>query len=553
MNYKEIADFLFPNIKENISDLEKKYPVRVLSKEAEVTRFAPSPTGYMHIGGLYAALISNKIAVQSNGIFYLRIEDTDKKREIANGCKEIINSLRMFGIEFDEGPCDLDKKGYYPYIQSERKVIYQICVKYLISQGLAYPCFCQEKDIDDLRRHQERQKIDIGYYGEYAKCRNLTMEEIYNKINKGTPYVVRLKSSGVPNERRVFSDLIRGEFEMPENIYDIIILKQDGMPTYHFAHVVDDHFMRTTIVVRGTEWIPSWPIHKQLFGVLGFKEPKYLHIAPIAKLEGNAKRKLSKRKDPEAAVNYYYKMGIPVDSIKEYLLTICNSNFEEWRHVNNEAPLTDFFLSVKKMSTSEALFDMNKLKDISKNVIARMSVDECYSAILLWSKEYNQSIYEFAKNRKSKFMQTIELWKYSDGKTRKDVAMWADLDFIFDYVYLYNWSIKDVSIINNAYRDDCIQVISEFEKNYNENYNKDEWFNSIINIAVSMNYALNKKIYKDNADKYKGTISDFCNIIRFAITGKNTTPDLYQILKILGRDEVKRRLSDFKIRLNQLN
>lgn len=548
MDYVKLAELLFPNVKESIEDLEKRFPKRDLPDGAEVTRFAPSPTGYMHIGGLYASLISSRLAKQSGGVFYLRIEDTDKKREVENGFEKIIRSLEKFDIRFNEGPFEDARNNivYAPYRQSDRKEIYQVCVKELVSKGLAYPCFCTEEDLEVIKQKQEENKENIGYYGQYAKCRTLTFEEIEEKVSNKEEYVIRLKSMGQPDNKLVFHDLVRGDIEMPENFQDIILLKRDGIPTYHFAHAVDDHFMRTTKVVRGDEWLSSWPIHRELFKVCGFEELEYIHIAPISKMEGNSKRKLSKRKDPEAAVDYYSEKGIPVDAVTEYLLTIANSNYEEWRIANPSAPSTDFELTLQKMSNSGALFDMMKLNDISKEVVSKMSVDECYEAIKEWSSEYSMDLYSVVVADSEKFKRTIELWKYTNGKVRKDVGKWSELETMFDYLYEANWKSSATYDQFEKYSiEDFELVLGKYEKTFSLVDDRDQWFADLKNVATEIGYTGDRKAYKDNPENFRGMVADFCAIIRVAVTGRENSPDLYSILSILGESEVKRRLREY--------
>lgn len=546
MDYNKLAELIFPDIKESADKLEMRFPKRNLPQGSYVTRFAPSPTGYMHIGGLYAAMISRKLADQTNGIFYLRIEDTDKVREIEGGVEEIINSLAGYGITFDEGPFAGGEKEYGPYKQSARKEIYQICVKKLMKAGHAYPCFCTAEELEEIRAKQEKEKKDLGYYGEYASCRELTYEQVKEKIDAGVPYVVRLKSPGKAGNYITYSDPIRGNIEMPENMMDLVLLKSDGMPTYHFAHVVDDHFMRTNLVVRGDEWVASYPIHKQLFELCGFERPNYLHISPIMKMDGAARRKLSKRKDPEAAAGFYLSQGFPAESVKEYLLTIANSNYEEWHKENPDKAGAEFMLSFQKMPASGALFDMAKLTDVSRETIASFSMEHCEKLILQWAQEYEPDLYEFAMEHKEQFKETIGLWKMSGKKVRKDVAKWSDLMQLYDYMYMPQDKFKQtVSYeIDEKYSKEQIkEAVQAYQKDLF--LDSDNWFGQMKQLGEPLGYCSNMKEYKKNPGNYKGSISDLCEIIRVAVTGHKNSPDLYTIMKVLGGKTVQKRLEYF--------
>ncbi len=544
MDYNKLAELIFPDIKGTVGELEERFPKRDLPDGAKVTRFAPSPTGYMHIGGLYAAMISRKIAKQSGGVFYLRIEDTDKKREVEDGVNEIINSLKKFGLEFDEGPFEGSPDVYAPYKQSERKEIYQICVKALMKKGLAYPCFATPEELDAIRAEQEKLKVDIGYYGEYAIARNYTYEEIEEKIKAGMPYVVRLKSPGVAGNYVRYTDDIRGDIDMPENIMDVVLLKSDGIPTYHFAHAVDDHFMRTNQVIRGDEWLASYPLHKQLFEVCGFEQPEYVHISPIMKAEGNGKRKLSKRKDPEAAVGFYQEQGYPAESVLEYLMTIANSNYEEWHAANQDKSIDDFVLSLSKMPVSGALFDMVKLNDVSKEMISTFDADTCYDKIMDWADEYDKNLYEFGTKDKESFIKTIELWKMSGNKVRKDVAKWSDLTEMFDYLYVPDDALKfDYEVDEKYTKEQLAEVINEYKKDMF--LTSENWFADMKVMGEKLGYCPNVKEYKKAPEQYKGSITDICTIVRVAVTGKKNSPDLFTIMSVIGKDRTEARLNRF--------
>lgn len=549
MDYNKLAELIFKDITGTVEELEERFPRRDLPEGAKVTRFAPSPTGYMHIGGLYAAMISRKIAKQSDGVFYLRIEDTDKKRELEDGVNEIINSLKKFDLTFDEGPFEGGENIYGPYKQSERKEIYQICVKELMKKGLAYPCFATAEELDAIRAKQEELKVDIGYYGEYAVARNYTYEEIEEKINAGMPYVVRLKSPGVLGKHVRYTDPIRGAIQMPENIMDVVLLKSDGIPTYHFAHVVDDHFMRTTTVIRGDEWLASWPLHKQLFDLCGFEQPAYVHISPIMKAEGTGKRKLSKRKDPEAAVGFYQEQGYPSESVLEYLMTIANSNYEEWHAKHTDKTIDDFTLSLKKMPVSGALFDMVKLNDVSKEMISTFTPEKCYDKIVTWSKEYDSQIYDFATSDKEGFMKTINLWKAAGKKARKDVGKWSDLKALFSYIYVPDDELVFNYEIDEKYtKEQLREVITEYKKDMF--LDSENWFEDMKTMGAGLGYCPNVKEYKADPEGYKGSITDVCTMVRVAVTGKKNSPDLFTIMNVIGADRTVARLDRFLESLN---
>ena len=426
MDYKDLAELIFPDVKD-ISYYEEKYPERNLPEGAVVTRFAPSPTGFVHIGGLYQALVARTVAKKTGGVFFLRVEDTDQKREVENGVIGIVNSLKDFDMAPDEGMIsDTEEIGNYgPYKQSLRKEIYQAYAKYLISQGKAYPCFCTQEELDEIRQKQESAKIRPGYYGVWAKCRNLTVEESAEKIKNGEPYIIRFKSPGREDRKIKHKDVIKGNVDFPENDLDIVIIKADGLPTYHFAHAVDDHLMHTTHVIRSDEWLSSVPLHLQLFHELGFKAPKYAHISPIMKNDNGGKRKLSKRKDPEAAVEYYKKEGIPSEAVKEYLLNIANSTFENWRKANPDKSIDEFDFQLNKMSVSGALFDMIKLLDIGKTVISKMTAEEVYNYSLIWAKEYNEELAKMLEDKE----YALKVFGIERGnkKPRKDISKWSDV------------------------------------------------------------------------------------------------------------------------------
>ena len=544
MDYKDLADLIFPDARD-VSYYEEKYPRRELKEGAIVTRFAPSPTGFVHIGGLYQSLIAKKIAKQTDGIFFLRIEDTDQKREIENAVEGIINALADFGLEADEGMINAsEEKGMYgPYKQSLRKDIYQAYAKKLIQEGKAYPCFCTAEDLDEMRGKQEKAKVRPGYYGVWSKCRNLSVEEMIEKINSGENYIIRLKSPGREDKKIKHHDLIKGNIDFPENDQDVVIIKADGLPTYHFAHAIDDYLMGTTHVIRGDEWLSSVPLHLQLFQVLGVKAPKYAHIAPIMKEDNGGKRKLSKRKDAEAAVSYYKEVGIPKEAIMEYLLNIANSNFEGWRKGNKDKSIDEFELSLKKMSVSGALFDMVKLLDISKIVISKYTAEDVYKEVVEWAKEYDKELFNVLTTNKEYSLKVLGIER-GNIKPRKDIAKWEDVKEGIRYMYndlFYSDNIEYIfPKFNN--KSEVEEVLNSYiNEYYNPEDDKNTWFNKMKDLAEKMGYAREVKLYKQEPEKYPGHVGDISMYIRVALTGRQNTPDIYEIMGILGVDEIRRR------------
>ena len=540
MDYKDLANLIFPNAKP-IEYYEKMYPERNLPEGAIVTRFAPSPTGFVHIGGLYQSICAKFSAEKTGGVFFLRIEDTDQKREVENGVSGIIQSLKDFDITPDEGMINETKwKGEYgPYKQSMRKEIYESYAKYMIERGKAYPCFCTAEELEEMRVKQENAKIRPGYYGVWAKCRNLSLDEMAEKIKAGVPYIIRFKSPGREDRKIQFHDLIKGKVTFPENDIDIPIIKSDGLPTYHFAHLVDDHLMRTTHVIRSDEWLSSLPLHIQLFQEAGFKAPKYCHISPIMKNENGNKRKLSKRKDPEAAVSYYEELGVPADAVKEYLINIANSNFENWRRANKDLPITDFDFQLNKMSVSGALFDMTKLLDVSKSVISRYSAQKVYDESYAWAERHDESLKEILNNKE--YALRVLGIERGNQKPRKDIAKWSDVKE--NIIYMFEEPTEfDYDKVSD---EDVKNILTEYAKVYDENDDKDTWFSKIKDVAEKCGFAKEVKEYKANPEKYpKGHVGDVSSVIRVAITGRRNTPDLYEILRVLGKDEVMKRLSN---------
>ena len=545
MDRKEFADLLLPGVTKTIEDYEKMYPERNLSDGAIVTRYAPSPTGFVHMGALYASFIASKMASQTNGVFYLRIEDTDQKRSIDNGVNLIIKDLNDFNIKFDEGMIsETEWNGEYgPYIQSERREIYWAFAKYLIENDMAYPCFCTEDDLNEIRQKQEKYKSRIGYYGRYTRCRNLSIEEALEKIKNGEKYVIRLKSPGHFDNKFKFTDCIKGSMELPENDLDIVIIKGDGLPTYHFAHLVDDHLMRTTHVIRGDEWLSSIPIHTQLFRMFNFKVPKYAHLAPLTKEENGNKRKLSKRKDPEAAVSYYHERGIPKEAVILYLATIANSNFEEWMEHNKDKDLSEFKMEFKKMSSSSgALFDLEKLLNISKNYLSKLSAKEIYDRVYNWSKEFDLEFKELLEKYKEKSISIFNIER-EQAKPRKDYSCYSDIKNQIWYMYdeLFDKNEKNYEFQKITDKEEIKKILTTYINEYYVDSDSDAWFNRMKEMAEKLGYASNMKEYKQTPDNYKGNIADISNVLRVALTTKSMTPDLYQIMKILGSDTIKKR------------
>ena len=543
MDYKDLANLIFPDSKE-IKYYEEKYPERDLKEGAVVTRFAPSPTGFVHIGGIYQTLIAQKLTKQTEGVYFLRIEDTDQKREIEDATQGIIESLNDFGLAPDEGMVSgSEEKGNYgPYKQSLRKEIYQAYAKYLIEQGKAYPCFCTPEDLDEMRTKQESAKIRPGYYGVWAKCRHLTVEEMIEKINNGEKYIIRFKSPGREDKKIKHKDVIKGNVEFPEHDQDIVIIKADGLPTYHFAHVVDDHLMRTTHVIRGDEWLSSVPLHLQLFYELGFKAPKYAHIAPIMKNDNGNKRKLSKRKDAEAAVSYYSELGIPETAVKEYLLNIANSSFENWRRANPDKEMDEFELQLNKMSVSGALFDMVKLFDVSKIVISKMTAEEVYKKSLEWANKFDNELAEILKDKE--YSLRVLGIERGNKKPRKDIAKWSDVKDTIEYMYDDKFYSKEnnyeYQVIND--KEDIKKILTLYiEKYYDENDDKQQWFDKIKELAGEMGYAKEVKEFKANPDNYKAHVGDVSTALRVALTARTNTPDMYEIMQILGKEKIAKR------------
>ena len=541
MNNKEYSNLLIPNVLNDTEHYELKYPKRNLSEGAAVTRFAPSPTGFVHMGSLYTSFSDIQIAHQTKGIVYLRIEDTDQKRELEDGITGIISDFDKLGITFDEGPT---QGGVYgPYIQSERGEIYKAYAKKLIEEDLAYPCFCSQEDAKEDRDLQVEEKARIGYYGKYARCRKLSREEVINKINNGEKYIIRLKSPGVFENKIVLKDLIKGNIEMPENDLDIVIIKSDGLPTYHFAHAIDDHLMRTTHVIRGDEWVSSYPIHEQLFKVLGFDLPNYAHIAPITIKEGETIRKLSKRKDPEASISYYHEMGLPTEVIRLYLATVNNYDFETWYNENTNLTIDDYNFEFSKMPVGGSLFDMSKLLSIAKIYFSSLTASEVYNGLIEYTKEYDNEFYNILVNDEDYAIKVLNIERELSNP-RKDIACYKDIRELNYYLFDTLFIPKEYEFMKITDYSEISKILSTYIDNYYSDEDDNEtWFNKMKVLSAELGYASEVKEYKKNPDIYKGHVGDISTVLRVALTGKNKTPDLHEIMNLLGKEKIKQRFN----------
>lgn len=545
----EIIDKVFPEKLFTLKELEKKYPSRELSEGVQVVRFAPSPTGFLHIGSLLMALLCRRVASQSNGVFFLRIEDTDKKREVAGAEGLILEALKHYDIEPDEGIFEKGEKGNYgPYKQSERVKIYKTYAKYLMEKGLAYPCFCTHEELTKIRDAQKKQGLRPGCYGQWARHRNLSEEEILKNLKEKKPFVIRYKSPGDPTKRIEIKDIIKGKVSFPQYNDDVVLLKSDGIPTYHFAHIVDDHLMGTTIVIRSDEWLPSLPLHVQMFRSMEWKSPKYAHVAPIQKLDGSSRRKLSKRKDPEANIMFYIDQGYPKDAIIEYLLNLANSNFEDWRRQNPDKSNTEFVLDIYRMKkNSGALLDFDKLDNVSKNIIARMSSKEVFDKGFEWAQKYDPDLAKVMFQNTEYFKSIIGIERDNVKKVRKDLVKWSDLKESTEYFFDEKFSVtrKDVlTELPNLKLGDVHLIVEDFLRVYDEGDTKEQWFEKLKGIAKKHGFAESRKLMKETPEKYKGDITDVVNIFRVLVTGKKQSPDLCAIMKVMGRSRALDRLKE---------
>lgn len=547
MNREELANLIFPGLTKTIADYETLYPKRDLGENAKVTRFAPSPTGFMHIGHFMPCLIDYVLARQSNGVFYLRNEDTDTSRSVEGAVEYIRSVLAAYDLnpdEYEYRDTNETKGSYGPYIQSERKEIYQTFIKHLLLEGKAYPCFLTKEEMDAIREGQARDKRRIGIYGRYAKYRDLPVEEAIERIKKGDAFTIRLKSNGDFNRKFKFNDLVNGEMEFPENDIDIPIMKsKDGLPTYHFAHLVDDYLMHTTHVVRGQEWMSSVPVHYELFQVFGFKMPKYIHIPLILKKDGESIRKISKRLDPEAKMTYYEEKGYPKFAVIEAIMTIVNSNYEAWREGHPDAHFTEFEFSPKKMSSSGALFDLDKLDNISKNYISRLTKEEVYEGALAWSKKYDDEFASILEKYKEYSMAIYNIER-EQKKPRKDYTYYSEIKN--KTWYMYDEYFKDVTYDFGIFKKEEVKEIlnTYITEYYNESDDQETWFSKIKELCTKLNFATDMKAYKVNPENYKGSVVDITNFIRVGLTTLTTTPNLYDIMQILGKERVTKRIEN---------
>ena len=540
MDYQALADLLFPNVTDTPDTLEERFPLRQLPEGAVVTRMAPSPTGFVHLGNLVQGLTAERMAHLSDGILFLRVEDTDAKREVPGAVEVLINTLKHYGIHFDEGATiDGDNGCYGPYRQRQRAAIYHVYAKKLVSEGMAYPCFCTEAELAAMREQQEANKETTGYYGKYAMWRDRSMEDVQAQLDAGNPWVLRFRSTGSIENQFKFDDLVKGKLTITENDVDHVLLKSDGIPTYHFAHAVDDHLMRTTHVVRGDEWLPTLPFHIQLFKALGFKLPKYVHIGPLMKMDGTSKRKLSKRKDPELALTFYKAEGFPVEAVYEYIMTLLNSNYEDWRRANPTADPTTFKFSPKKLNPAGNLFDYAKLTDVSKNEIAKMDADKVYTLLVEWAKEFDPDFADKLESDAS-FATSILAIGRGGKKPRKDLATWKEakpyMGFFYDE-YLETPAFDEK--FDNA---TIIDVLNRFLDSFEISDDSGVWFDKVKAITEAIGFTTDMKAYKADPTAFKGTVADVSTFIRQAVTGKTNSPDLYTVMQILGYNRTVQRI-----------
>lgn len=543
MDYNALANLLFPDVTAQPEDMENRFPQRELPAGACVTRIGPSPTGFVHLGNLYNALIGERLAHQSGGVFYLRIEDTDNKREVEGAVETVISAMSYFGVNFDEGAVSGGDNGNYgPYRQRQREEIYHVFAKHLVQRGLAYPCFLTAEEIDVIREKQTANKENPGIYGEYAACRDLSIDQVKENISAGKEWVLRYR--GVQTDEYIaVEDAVRGKLEMPRNNMDFVLLKSDGIPTYHFAHVVDDHLMRSTHVIRGEEWLSSLPMHVELFGALGWEMPIYCHTATLMKMEGTGKRKLSKRKDPELALSYYQQEGISADSIWEFLLTVLNSNFEEWRIANPDADYRDFPYTLEKMSISGALVDLDKLRNISKDVIGRMTAENVYKNWLSWCEEYDQTFAELIKRYPERTVAALNVGK-GGNKPRKDLETWKQACVFMSFYYDETFTVAD-EMPEECDEETRKLFFAKYLESYDHADDSSAWFDKVKTITDELGFAVKPKDYKKNPDQFKGSIVHITNMLRIALTGRANAPDIHEVSHVLGEDIVRNRIKNW--------
>ena len=540
MDYQALADLLFPHVTDTPEMLEERFPLRNAPEGAVITRMAPSPTGFVHLGNLVQGMISERMAHQSGGVLFLRVEDTDAKREVPGAVEVLIDSLKHYSILFDEGAThDGDNGAYGPYRQRQRAGIYHVYAKLLVSQGQAYPCFATEEELAAMREQQEANKENTGYYGKYAIWRDRSLEDIRARLDAGDAWVLRFRSTGSIANQFKFDDLVKGKLTITENDVDHVLLKSDGIPTYHFAHACDDHLMRTTHVVRGDEWLPTLPFHIQLFKALGFKLPKYVHIGPLMKMDGTSKRKLSKRKDPELALTYYKAEGFPIKAVQEYLMTVLNSNYEDWRRANPDADMNDFKFSPKKLNPAGSLFDYAKLVDVSKNVISRFDAEEVYTQLTQWAEEFDP---DFATNLKADpaFTKAILAIGRGGKKPRKDIAVWKDAK---DYMGFFYDAYLEAPVFDEKFdKAVVLDALNRFLEKFDISDDSNTWFEKVKAITTEMGFTTDMKAYKADPTAFPGTVADISTFIRQATTGKANSPDLYSVMQILGYDNTVARI-----------
>ena len=540
MDYKALAELLFPNVTETCEEVEARFPARELPEGAVVSRMAPSPTGFVHLGNLVQGTISERMSHQSNGVLFLRVEDTDAKREVAGAVEVLIDTLEHYGISFDEGAThDGDKGAYGPYRQRQRASIYHVFAKKLVEEGQAYPCFCTEEELTAMREKQEAQKVNFGYYGEFAMWRDRSIEDIQAQLDAGNPWVLRFRSTGSIENQFKFDDLVKGKLTITENDIDHVLLKSDGIPTYHFAHAVDDHLMKTTHVVRGDEWMATLPFHIQLFKALGFKLPKYVHIGPLMKMDGTSKRKLSKRKDPELALTFYKAEGFPVKAVYEYIMTILNSNFEDWRRANPDASTDEFKFSPKKLNPAGSLFDYAKLVDVSKNVISKMTAEEVYTLLTEWAKEFDADFGEKLSSDPELATKVLAIGR-GGKKPRKDLAVWKDAK---EYMgFFYDEYLTKPVFDEKFEKAVVIDALNRFLAVFDINDDANTWFEKVKTITTDMGFTTDMKAYKADPTAFPGTVADISTFIRQATTGKTNSPDLFTVMQILGYERTVARI-----------